>query len=140
MSGGVFGLVTARYSDACRFRIWVRTPGRRARLSHSPLQLASTLPRCIAGTAPWLVRRVQAVQGVRKQEPLRRRVRARLPQLSVSPAPYLLLYSVTPPIYRASGRTVNERFADPRPFRRVGRSEEHTSELQSLRHLVCRLL
>src|SRR5258705_7346800 len=25
-------------------------------------------------------------------------------------------------------------------FREVGRSEEHTSELQSLRHLVCRLL
>src|SRR5437899_10049717 len=25
-------------------------------------------------------------------------------------------------------------------FRRHGRSEEHTSELQSLRHLVCRLL
>src|SRR5437899_9066967 len=34
---------------------------------------------------------------------------------------------------------------DPRPFQAVldqakGRSEEHTSELQSLRHLVCRLL
>src|SRR5258705_10278709 len=29
----------------------------------------------------------------------------------------------------------------PAPFRRVAsRSEEHTSELQSLRHLVCRLL
>src|SRR5437899_5862364 len=27
-----------------------------------------------------------------------------------------------------------------RPVHRVGRSEEHTSELQSLRHLVCRLL
>src|ERR1039458_8055548 len=26
------------------------------------------------------------------------------------------------------------------PFLEVGRSEEHTSELQSLRHLVCRLL
>src|SRR5436853_4984444 len=26
------------------------------------------------------------------------------------------------------------------PERAVGRSEEHTSELQSLRHLVCRLL
>src|SRR5437899_10037675 len=30
--------------------------------------------------------------------------------------------------------------ANPRPHRRRARSEEHTSELQSLRHLVCRLL
>src|SRR5205814_8093915 len=33
--------------------------------------------------------------------------------------------------------------ADPDPLERLGilgRSEEHTSELQSLRHLVCRLL
>src|SRR5438552_5878469 len=28
----------------------------------------------------------------------------------------------------------------PRPSRRTGRSEEHTSELQSPDHLVCRLL
>src|SRR3989441_2660461 len=28
----------------------------------------------------------------------------------------------------------------PRAWRRVGRSEEHTSELQSLAYLVCRLL
>src|SRR5258705_4250294 len=36
---------------------------------------------------------------------------------------------------------VPERYADPR-FREdfLQRSEEHTSELQSLRHLVCRLL
>src|ERR1035441_11111712 len=33
------------------------------------------------------------------------------------------------------------RFAPEREFRnRMWRSEEHTSELQSLRHLVCRLL
>src|SRR5262245_62512090 len=38
------------------------------------------------------------------------------------------------PIRRASSRV-------PKPFaRRRARSEEHTSELQSLRHLVCRLL
>src|SRR5205814_8264126 len=30
--------------------------------------------------------------------------------------------------------------ADSEPSRPVSRSEEHTSELQSLRHLVCRLL
>src|ERR1035438_1110579 len=29
--------------------------------------------------------------------------------------------------------------SSPRLFSSVGRSEEHTSELQSLRHLVCRL-
>src|SRR5262245_63477472 len=29
---------------------------------------------------------------------------------------------------------------DERAQRRIARSEEHTSELQSLRHLVCRLL
>src|ERR1039458_10758317 len=28
----------------------------------------------------------------------------------------------------------------PCPYARIPRSEEHTSELQSLRHLVCRLL
>src|ERR1035438_2067560 len=32
------------------------------------------------------------------------------------------------------------RFWLPGPVQRPGRSEEHTSELQSLRHLVCRLL
>src|SRR5438045_8364795 len=32
------------------------------------------------------------------------------------------------------------RAADPRDRRVATRSEEHTSELQSLRHLVCRLL
>src|SRR5437899_13104599 len=39
--------------------------------------------------------------------------------------------SPTPPVKR-SQTTSRERF--------TGRSEEHTSELQSLRHLVCRLL
>src|SRR5262245_63309042 len=38
------------------------------------------------------------------------------------------------PLFRLIGRTT-----DPRE-RLAGRSEEHTSELQSLRHLVCRLL
>src|SRR5215212_11362520 len=33
-----------------------------------------------------------------------------------------------------------ERACDPDPTKRAVRSEEHTSELQSLRHLVCRLL
>src|SRR5205814_9174237 len=41
-----------------------------------------------------------------------------------------------------AGRALVDR-RDPRVaqvLRRAGRSEEHTSELQSLRHLVCRLL
>src|SRR5471030_3484142 len=39
----------------------------------------------------------------------------------------------------AARRPVNSAYArDNRPW--GGRSEEHTSELQSLRHLVCRLL
>src|SRR5438045_4745007 len=42
------------------------------------------------------------------------------------------------PARRAAGR---RRRQGRTPVRRtVGRSEEHTSELQSLRHLVCRLL
>src|SRR5436853_2265703 len=35
---------------------------------------------------------------------------------------------------------VDFAFAEKDPVTAVGRSEEHTSELQSLRHLVCRLL
>src|SRR5437899_4594178 len=34
----------------------------------------------------------------------------------------------------------NQMMAGIQPFQTLGRSEEHTSELQSLRHLVCRLL
>src|SRR5438045_8142698 len=37
-----------------------------------------------------------------------------------------------------SAEEVLAKFAEPTP--RTSRSEEHTSELQSLRHLVCRLL
>src|SRR5262245_64399128 len=41
-------------------------------------------------------------------------------------------------------RMIREAKDDPRRedalARKLGRSEEHTSELQSLRHLVCRLL
>src|SRR5262245_62256000 len=33
-----------------------------------------------------------------------------------------------------------EGYKEPQPMVFCGRSEEHTSELQSLRHLVCRLL
>src|SRR5258705_5939815 len=35
---------------------------------------------------------------------------------------------------------VSQRFLGIRPEPKAVRSEEHTSELQSLRHLVCRLL
>src|SRR5437899_6115869 len=41
----------------------------------------------------------------------------------------------------AAAVALRERWkADGRWFRDLPRSEEHTSELQSLRHLVCRLL
>src|SRR5947199_1781019 len=52
-----------------------------------------------------------------------------------------------PPSHGASGRSgpsrsssLRERRRGPLSRRRGVRSEEHTSELQSLRHLVCRLL
>src|SRR2546425_3453079 len=45
----------------------------------------------------------------------------------------------------SQGRLSHRTPADPREFRKIqvhgaGRSEEHTSELQSLAYLVCRLL
>src|SRR5437899_12590426 len=43
-----------------------------------------------------------------------------------------------PPLQRSGGRGLP--LAAPGNRGRRGRSEEHTSELQSLRHLVCRLL
>src|SRR5258708_24712345 len=43
----------------------------------------------------------------------------------------------TIPRYRQGGHATGRRDADKRP---VARSEEHTSELQSPDHLVCRLL
>src|SRR5262245_64910588 len=49
--------------------------------------------------------------------------------------PYTTLFRSSRRAGRAlHGRVAEHRGADP------GRSEEHTSELQSLRHLVCRLL
>src|SRR5262245_63118847 len=44
------------------------------------------------------------------------------------------------PISRGAGAGLPHRLRDPAPRHARGRSEEHTSELQSLRHLVCRLL
>src|SRR4051794_41690746 len=41
---------------------------------------------------------------------------------------------------RAAGPRAARRAAPARPRRRLERSEEHTSELQSPVHLVCRLL
>src|ERR1039458_8071151 len=41
---------------------------------------------------------------------------------------------------RATGGSSKVRFLDCSSYERTKRSEEHTSELQSLRHLVCRLL
>src|ERR1039458_10734145 len=39
-----------------------------------------------------------------------------------------------------SSRTIRESFSEAHQYKFHLRSEEHTSELQSLRHLVCRLL
>src|SRR5262245_65561816 len=44
----------------------------------------------------------------------------------------------TGPVYPSRTRSVSVTFGSL--FARTLRSEEHTSELQSLRHLVCRLL
>src|SRR5258705_9338624 len=53
--------------------------------------------------------------------------------------PYTTLFRSTPSLERPPPAHADD---GPPPSRRVGamRSEEHTSELQSLRHLVCRLL
>src|SRR5262245_66345920 len=55
--------------------------------------------------------------------------------------PYTTLFRSAPPSPPASP-TARSRLdrAPPEHRRRPIRSEEHTSELQSLRHLVCRLL
>src|SRR5205814_3240160 len=77
----------------------------------------------------------------------RRRLQWLVPWMFVAPALILFLYFKILPL--AQG--VQMSFYDVRPYlgdRYVGggnyveatRSEEHTSELQSLRHLVCRLL
>src|SRR5439155_20432074 len=44
-------------------------------------------------------------------------------------------YEISPPMDKLGWRA-----SDTRELARVGRSEEHTSELQSRGHLVCRLL
>src|SRR5437899_11577923 len=41
---------------------------------------------------------------------------------------------------KLSTSSMTSRPEEPKPMRIFSRSEEHTSELQSLRHLVCRLL
>src|SRR5438045_7139328 len=58
--------------------------------------------------------------------------------------PYTTLFRSPVPQHRR-GRSGNENFVDKirsitGRLRSTSRSEEHTSELQSLRHLVCRLL
>src|SRR5438045_7733533 len=46
----------------------------------------------------------------------------------------------SPPPLTSASREPGERLAHPHAAAGGERSEEHTSELQSLRHLVCRLL
>src|SRR5205814_10372976 len=59
-----------------------------------------------------------------------------------SGAGYAIWYTVLPALGRASAATVQLSvpvLAAAGGILFLGRSEEHTSELQSLRHLVCRL-
>src|SRR5471030_3391065 len=50
--------------------------------------------------------------------------------------PYTTLFRSKASEPSVVGGKAHRKTAEPRPYR----SEEHTSELQSLRHLVCRLL
>src|SRR3982751_2777392 len=54
--------------------------------------------------------------------------------------PYTTLFRSSRHHRRGRGQGPRRRGADQRPRRRHGRSEEHTSELQSRLHIVCRLL
>src|SRR2546422_2564833 len=58
--------------------------------------------------------------------------------------PYTTLFRSHPARRTIAGRPAGSRQRDPdhrrRPLARLPRSEEHTSELQSRLHLVCRLL
>src|SRR5437870_9630622 len=54
--------------------------------------------------------------------------------------PYTTLFRSPPRRPRADPRPAAPRFACPTPAGTRRRSEEHTSELQSRGHLVCRLL
>src|SRR2546422_4592194 len=54
--------------------------------------------------------------------------------------PYTTLFRSTQVPLRSAGYAANARYFAECTLSRVGRSEEHTSELQSRLHLVCRLL
>src|SRR5258708_8432408 len=54
--------------------------------------------------------------------------------------PYTTLFRSLPPPHRSRLPLRRHRARAPHGPRRRGRSEEHTSELQSPDHLVCRLL
>src|SRR5947199_1575252 len=67
----------------------------------------------------------------------------------IRPPPISTLFPYTT-LFRSIGTNLANDYSDARrgadtedrlgPVRAAARSEEHTSELQSLRHLVCRLL
>src|SRR5471030_3434776 len=60
--------------------------------------------------------------------------------LMIRRPPRSTLFPYTTLFRSRAGRSRRFRAARAPPCRRPRRSEEHTSELQSLRHLVCRLL
>src|SRR3989442_2710282 len=59
---------------------------------------------------------------------------------SPSPGPPVRVTSTAHPCWRKARATGSSARSPARAFRQQGRSEEHTSELQSRPHLVCRLL
>src|SRR5258708_13778194 len=54
--------------------------------------------------------------------------------------PYTTLFRSLPKLFSSSLRNLGKSPCNLDPFRKCLRSEEHTSELQSPDHLVCRLL
>src|SRR2546422_8166024 len=64
----------------------------------------------------------------------------RPPRSTLFPYTTLFRSRFAPPAARARRRALADRTPPAGPLSRTSRSEEHTSELQSRLHLVCRLL
>src|SRR2546425_8277409 len=94
----------------------------------SPLFPYTTLFRSRASRARAGVRRVRHAASVPRG--VRARPRRKLPAPAVRSESDLMANRIPPP----------REFSWARTLRTLSRSEEHTSELQSLAYLVCRLL
>src|SRR5262245_63999864 len=60
--------------------------------------------------------------------------------LGISDTSFLILSKEGDGRFTLTSRAIEQAHLEGRPLVLLARSEEHTSELQSLRHLVCRLL